>query len=90
MVENKISKLTKERDKPAKGQTSFRLKHSIVDHCITLRHIIRKAFDSVPRDNLWHRMGELGVPKHLRATVHRLYEEVRVNIRTSAGISESF
>jgi hypothetical protein len=35
-------------------------------------------------------MEELGVPIHLRAAVHRLYEEVKVKIRTSAGISESF
>jgi hypothetical protein len=50
----------------------------------------KKAFDMVPRDELWHRMEELGVPIHLRAAVHRLYEEVKVKIKTSAGISESF
>ena len=42
--------------------------------------ISEKVFDSVPRDKLWHRMEELGVPKHLRAVVHRLYEEVKVKI----------
>ena len=35
-------------------------------------------------------MEELGVPMHLRETIHRLYEEVKVKIKTSAGISESF
>ena len=50
----------------------------------------KKAFDTVPRDKLWHIMEELGVPIHLRAVVHRLYEEVKVKIRTSDGISESF
>ena len=35
-------------------------------------------------------MEELGVPIHLRAAVHRLYEEVKVKTRTSDGISESF
>ena len=35
-------------------------------------------------------MEEIGVPMHLRAVVHRLYEEVNVKIRKSAGISESF
>jgi hypothetical protein len=50
----------------------------------------KKAFDTVPRDKLWHRMEELGVPIHLRAAIHRLYEEVKVKIRTSTGISESF
>ena len=107
MLEKKISKWAEERDKRAKGQAGFRPKHSTVDHCITLRHIIekaweekeevfccfvdfRKAFDTVPRDKLWSRMEELGVPRHLRAAVHRMYEEVKVKIRTSAGISESF
>ena len=47
-------------------------------------------FDTVPRDKLWHRMEELGVPMHLREFIHRLYEEVKVKIRTSAGISASF
>ena len=44
----------------------------------------------VLRDKLWHIMEELGVPRHLRAAVHRLYEEVKVKIRTLASISESF
>ena len=35
-------------------------------------------------------MEELGVPKHLRAFVHRLYEYVKVKVRTLTGISESF
>jgi hypothetical protein len=35
-------------------------------------------------------MEELGVLMHLRAVVHRLYEEVKVEIKTSVGISESF
>jgi hypothetical protein len=106
MLEKKISKWAKERDKCAKGQAGFRPKHPIVDHCITLRHIIekvwekkeevfccfvdfRKAFDTIPRDKLWGRTEELGVPRHLREVVHRLYEEVKVKIITSAGIYES-
>lgn len=44
MLENKISKWAKERDKSAKGQAGFRPKHSTVDHCITLRHIIEKVW----------------------------------------------
>jgi hypothetical protein len=107
MLENRISRWAKERDKCTKGKTCFRPKHSTIDHGITLRHIIekvwekkekvfccfddfKKAFDMVPREKLWHRMEELGVPMHLRATVHRLYEEVKVKIITSAGISGSF
>ena len=51
---------------------------------------LKKAFDTVPRDKLWHRMEELGVPKHFREVVHRLYGEVKVKIRTSTSIFESF
>jgi hypothetical protein len=50
----------------------------------------KKDFDMVPRDTLWQRMEKLGVPMHLRAIVHRLYEEVKVKIRTSTGTSKSF
>ncbi|XP_057846673.2 uncharacterized protein LOC131056339 [Cryptomeria japonica] len=46
----------------------------------------KKAFDIVPRDKLWHKMEELGIPAHLRAAVHRLYEEVKVKIRTPDGM----
>ena len=46
-------------------------------------------FDMVPRDKLWSRMEELRVPRHLRAAVHRMYEEVKVKIITSTGIFES-
>jgi hypothetical protein len=50
----------------------------------------KKSFDTVPREKIWHRMEELGVPMHLRAAIHRLYEEVKVKIRTSTSIFESF
>jgi hypothetical protein len=50
----------------------------------------QKDFDTVLREKLWHRMEELGVPIHLRVAIHRLYEEVKVKIRTSTAISESF
>jgi len=35
-------------------------------------------------------MEEYGIPLHYRVAIHRIYEEVTVKIRTSAGISESF
>ena len=90
MLKNKTSKCTKERDKCAKGQASCTLKHSTIDHGITLRHMIerawdkkeqvfcffvdfRKAFDIVLRHKVWHIMEVLGVSRHLRAVVHRVY-----------------
>ena len=35
-------------------------------------------------------MEELEIPLQYRVVVHSLYEKVKVKIRTSAGISESF
>ena len=45
ILKNKISKWTKEIDKCAKGQASCTPKHSTVNHGITLRHIIERAWD---------------------------------------------
>ncbi|XP_059064423.1 uncharacterized protein LOC131856598 [Cryptomeria japonica] len=45
MIENRISKWAKENGKRAKGQASFRPKHSIVDHGMTLRHLIEKIWE---------------------------------------------
>ena len=39
-----ISKWVEERDKCAKGQAGFRPKHSTIDHCINLRHVIEKVW----------------------------------------------
>jgi hypothetical protein len=107
MLEKRINKWVEEGDKRAKGKEGFRPKHSMIDHDITLRHIIEKVwekkeeafccfvdfkkdFDIVPRDKLWHRMEELGVPMHLREVMHRLYEEVKVKITTLVGTFKIF
>ena len=47
----------------------------------------KKAFDMVPRDKLWRRMEELEIPLQYRVVVDRLYEEVKVKIRTLESIS---
>jgi hypothetical protein len=44
MLENRISMWAEEGDKRAKGQAGFRPKHSMIDHGITLRHIIEKVW----------------------------------------------
>jgi hypothetical protein len=36
----------------------------------------RKAFDMVPRKNLWNRLEEIKVPLELRAITIRMYEKV--------------
>ena len=35
----------------------------------------RKAFDTLPRNNLWNRIEELKVPFELRVVAIRLYEK---------------
>ncbi|KAH9324645.1 hypothetical protein KI387_004823, partial [Taxus chinensis] len=108
MIERRISNWAEREGKRAKGQAGFRPKHSTIDHCITLKHLIekvwdsqgeeafccfvdfKKVFDTVPRDKLWNRMEELGIPDKFRAAVHRLYEQVRAKIKTREGMSECF
>ncbi|XP_057859365.1 uncharacterized protein LOC131068202 [Cryptomeria japonica] len=106
MTENRISKWLEEIGKRVKGQACFRPKHSIVDHGITLRHLIekgweekeeifccfvdfRKAFDMVPSIQTLEQNGRT-LESHLIMVVHGLYEEVKVKIGTSDGLSESF
>jgi hypothetical protein len=52
MLENKISEWAEKRDKHAKGHVGFRPKHSTVDHCITLRHMIEKVWEKKGRSFL--------------------------------------
>ena len=49
-----------------------------------------KAFDTIPRDGLWQRMGQIGVPKHLQLAVAQLYNQVRCQLRTQNGLSKEF
>ncbi|XP_057842732.2 uncharacterized protein LOC131052150 [Cryptomeria japonica] len=46
MVEHRISSWAKDEGKRAKGQAGFRPRHSTIDHCITLRHLIEKIWDN--------------------------------------------
>jgi len=45
MLKNKIIKWPEERDKHAKGQESFKSKHSTVDHCTNLRDITENVWE---------------------------------------------
>ena len=45
----------------------------------------RKAFDTVPRNNLWNRLEELKVPFELRAVAIRLYENVIAKFKSNKG-----
>ena len=48
----------------------------------------RKAFDTVPRNNLWNILEELNVPFELRATAIRLYENVIAKLKSNEGWSK--
>ena len=48
----------------------------------------RKAFDTVPRNNLWNRLEELKVPFELRAIAIRLYENVIAKLKRNEGWSK--
>jgi len=45
----------------------------------------RKAFDMVPRYNLWNRLEELKVPLELRTAAIRLYENVIAKLKSNEG-----
>ena len=45
MLENKFIKSAEERNKFPKGKAGFKSKHSIIDHCITLRHVIENFWE---------------------------------------------
>ena len=45
----------------------------------------RKAFDTVPRNNLWNRLEELNVPFKLRAVATMLYENVIAKLNRNEG-----
>ena len=45
----------------------------------------RKAFDMVPRNNLWNILEELKVPFELRDVTIRLYENVIAMLKSNEG-----
>ena len=50
----------------------------------------KKAFDIDPRDKLWNKMEELEVPTEYRVVAYKLYEQIKMKIRTKVGMSKCF
>ena len=48
----------------------------------------RKAFDTVPRNNLWNILEELKVPFELRVIAISLYKNVIANFKSNEGWSK--
>lgn len=46
MLERRINSWIEKEGNRAKGQAGFRPKYSMIDHCITLRHLIKKIWDT--------------------------------------------
>jgi hypothetical protein len=45
----------------------------------------RKAFDMVPKKNLWNRLEEIKVPLELRVAAIRMYENVIAKFKNTEG-----
>ena len=50
----------------------------------------KKAFDSVPRSELWNRMVEIDMPLEYRVVVPRIYEQVKCQLKMDGGFSKYF
>ncbi|MCO5565063.1 hypothetical protein L7F22_018734 [Adiantum nelumboides] len=50
----------------------------------------KKAFDMVPRENLWKRMKELQMPNEYMLAIFRIYEKVVCQVRMGDEISDFF
>ena len=48
----------------------------------------RKAFDTVPRNNIWNKSEELKVPFEFRTTAIRLYENLIAKLKSNEGWSK--
>ena len=103
ILEKKLRIWLESEHKRAKGQVGFKRQHSTTDHLIMLRIIVEecrndnllccfvdfiKAFDTVPRNNLWNRLKELNVPFLVRAAAIRLYENVISKLKRNEGWSK--
>ena len=47
-----------------------------------------RAYDTIPRDHLWFKLSQLGVPGRFLHAVKSLYVNTKCSVRTSYGISE--
>jgi Reverse transcriptase (RNA-dependent DNA polymerase) len=84
------------RPKYSTSMQAFVLSHLIEQH----RHMgkslyvcfvdFKKAYDSVPRDQLWKRLYDKGVRGRMLFTLQALYSNVTFSIKFQEGVSEEF
>ena len=51
---------------------------------------LEKAYDRVPREELWHCMRSSGIAEPYVSAVQDMYKECTTAIRTAVGLTESF
>jgi Reverse transcriptase (RNA-dependent DNA polymerase) len=51
---------------------------------------LEKAYDSTPRDKLWHRLHHLGVRGRMLFAIAALYKNVQYQVKFTNGLSEAF
>ena len=51
---------------------------------------LRKAYDSVPRDALWHVLGRCGVPPQMLRIVRSFHEDIQAEVRVGGVLSDTF
>jgi hypothetical protein len=105
-VERRLALWAEKRGLRARGQVGFRHDHRVADHVFTLRALIDrahagkhafaafvdffKAFDTIPRDLLWRRIEEIGIPGELLAVLRAMYQDVRCHVHTPEGLTDAF
>ena len=57
-------------------------------HCVFID--LEKAYDRVPRDEVWNCLRLKGVPEKYVRVIQDMYKNSSTQVRTSAGVSESF
>ena len=51
---------------------------------------LKKAYDRVPREELWECMHQAGVPECYVESIQDMYEGARTSVRSAAGLTEDF
>ena len=57
-------------------------------HCVFID--LEKAYDRVPREELWECMRQAGVPECYVESIQDMYKGARTSVRSAAGLTEDF
>ena len=51
---------------------------------------LEKAYDRVPRQEVWRCMREKGVPEKYVRIIQEMYERAEANVKSSVGLTKGF